>query len=102
MLLKNTGEKIVNVGRDILMPGEEKRYPDGMIGKGALSALIAMGFLKVSMEKAEEPVKAEAPAAPVVAPETVVAFPNVGTQAEEPKIEEPKKTTRSRSSKKSE
>lgn len=99
MLLKNTGEKIVNVGRDILMPGEEKKYPDGMIGKGALSALVAMGFLKVSMEDEGEAAKAQAPAEPpVIVPETIVAYP----QAEEPQHEGPKKASRSRSPKKPE
>lgn len=65
MLLKNTGDKIINVGRDILMPGEEKRYPESIVGKGALSALIGKGFLKVSMEK---PAKAQPAQAVETAP----------------------------------
>ncbi len=58
MLLKNTGDKILNVGRDILMPGEEKNFPNGMIGSSTLATLVGMGFLKVSMDKKAEPVKA--------------------------------------------
>lgn len=68
MLLKNTGDKILNVGRDILMPGEEKNYPDGIIGDGTLSVLISMGFLQVSMEKKEKAPKSEAEKAPAPSP----------------------------------
>ena len=68
MLLKNTGDKIINVGRTILMPGEEKSFPDGMVGAGALSVLISKGFLKVSMEKKETPVEKEPEPAPAPTP----------------------------------
>ena len=48
MLLKNTGEKIINIGKDIIMPGEEKEYEEGVIGAGTLKVLIGKGFLSVT------------------------------------------------------
>ncbi len=71
MLIKNTGEKIVNVGRDILMPGEEKRYPDELIGEGTLNVLMAMGYIRVSREKDSRPVQG----VQVVEPGTIEAEP---------------------------
>lgn len=82
MLLKNTGDKILNVGRDILMPGEEKHYPEKLIGDGTLSMLISMGFLQVSMEK-KETTRAEAVAEP--APSPFVTPADLETAPEEKK-----------------
>lgn len=61
MLLKNTGEKIINVGKDILMPGESREFPDGSISHNTLATLIGMGFLEVSMKKKTAPVKKAEP-----------------------------------------
>lgn len=104
MLLKNTGDKIVNVGKDILMPGEEKAFPDGMIGAGTLATLIGMGFLSVSMEKKAQPEKIEVVAEPVVTPFMPAQEPVVEEPAAEDTTEAPvaeKKTSR-RASKKAE
>lgn len=96
MLLKNTGEKIINVGRDILMPGEEKIYPNGRVDAGVIGALVSMGFLKVSKEA---PRKADEPARivnPVEAPELSVPFEAAAAEYADT---EPKKPARNRGKK---
>lgn len=49
MKIKNTGEKIVGVGGDILMPGEEKSYPNQIANTPGVKVLVSLGYL--SMEE---------------------------------------------------
>lgn len=96
MLIKNTGDKIVNVGRDILMPGEEKEYQDGLFGHNALATMIGMGFIEVSMKKKAEKQEEEKPAS---TSSPFLAVSEAEEAAGEAAPEEEKKQTR-RSAKK--
>lgn len=82
MLLRNTGSKIVNIGKDILLPGDQKTYPKSVLTP-ALELLIAFGYLTAF----DDPAPAAQAEAPVEVP--------VEVPAEEPEqaAEAPKKTT---------
>lgn len=45
MLLKNTGNKIVNIGKDIILPGESRSYPKEIADSAAMQMMIGFGFL---------------------------------------------------------
>ena len=53
MLLKNTGEKIVNIGRDVLLPGEEKSFKKEVAESPAFKVMVGFGFLKATPEEAD-------------------------------------------------
>lgn len=54
MLLKNTGEKIVNIGRDVLLPGEEKSFKKEVAESPAFKVMVGFGFLKATPEEADK------------------------------------------------
>ena len=56
MLLKNTGNKIVNIGKDIILPGEQRTYPDELADSAALQMLIGFGFITAFDEPKESAV----------------------------------------------
>lgn len=59
MLLKNIGEKIVNVGSTVLMPGDEMPLEENQ-NTPAIKVLADMGYLKVEDEASTaKAVKAE-------------------------------------------
>lgn len=96
MIIKNIGNKIISIGREMLMPDSQIRVRSGMGDNPAIAALAEKGYIKlidevddgkrVSGKKApekEEPAKQPAPA-PEIEPE-----PETETDAEpEPEAEE--------------
>ena len=63
MLIKNIGDKIVNIGKDALLPGKEKSYPKAMVDTPALRALLAFKFIEAIEEEKDNPKKENVSAA---------------------------------------
>lgn len=96
MIIKNTGNKIINIGSNMLMPDSQIRVGSGMGDNPAIAALAEKGYIKlidevddgkrVSGKKASE--KAEPAKKPAPAPE-IEPEPETETEAEpEPEAEE--------------
>ena len=84
MLLKNTGNKIVNIGKDIILPGEQRSYPKEIADSAAMQMMIGFGFLTAFEEpKDSEPVET-APA----------ADEDAGSDEEEKKVTRNRKTAK--------
>lgn len=84
MKLKNIGEKIVNVGATVVMPGEEASFPDSVVDTPAMHVLAGLGFIELVKEEVVEP-KEEA------VPETKA---EEESKEEEPAKEQPAKRGR--------
>ena len=57
MKLKNIGSKIISVGSTVLMPGEEKSFPNSAVDTPAVHVLANFGYLEMEEEKKAEEVK---------------------------------------------
>lgn len=55
MKLKNIGSKIVNVGDDIILPGDTSEVKDAYANNAAIDCLVEMGNLSIVKEKTTTP-----------------------------------------------
>ena len=55
MKLKNIGSKIVNVGDDIILPGDTSEVKDAYVNNAAIDRLVEMGNLSIVKEKPTTP-----------------------------------------------
>lgn len=88
MKFKNTSNKIINIGKTSVLPGEETSITEAVAELPAVKAYVAMGYATVEKER-KAPPKAEKKPEPAVENETAE---EAETPAEETEEVKPKRT----------